>query len=120
MVASTELVILHRSSKDTIQLTPATRVKVEHVEELITIISDDSDENSLAISSPIISPFVNCSNPESSQRFATPISHPPPYVVHPTSLSVVDCLKRIHASKGVRNVFKTLDFDTLNIQRVPL
>jgi hypothetical protein len=41
-----------------------------------------------------------------------------PDVVHPTSLSVVDSLKRIRASKGVRNIFKTLDFDILDIQRV--
>jgi hypothetical protein len=34
------------------------------------------------------------------------------------SLSIVDSLKRIRASKGARNVFKTLDFDTLDIQRV--
>jgi hypothetical protein len=42
----------------------------------------------------------------------------PAHVVHLTSLSVVDSLKRIRASKGVRNVFKTVDFDTLVIQRV--
>jgi hypothetical protein len=34
------------------------------------------------------------------------------------SSSVVDSLKRIRASKKVRNVFKTLDFDSLDIQRV--
>ena len=34
------------------------------------------------------------------------------------SSCIVDSLKRIQAIKGVRNVFKTLDFDTLDIQRV--
>ena len=43
MAATMELVTPHRSSTGTIQLTPATRVKVEHVEELITILSDDFD-----------------------------------------------------------------------------
>jgi hypothetical protein len=118
MAASMELVTPHRSSTGTIQLTPATRAKVEHAEELITIISDDSDENSLAVPSPIRSPFVNCSHPKSSQRSANPLSHLGSHVVHLTSLSIVDSLKRIRASKGVRNVFKTLDFDTLDIQRV--
>ena len=44
----------------------------------------------------------------------SPLSHPPPL----DCLSVVDSLKRIWAVKGIKNVFKTLDFDTLNIQRV--
>jgi hypothetical protein len=43
MAASTELVTPHRSSTGTVQLTPVTWVKVEHAEELITILSDDSD-----------------------------------------------------------------------------
>jgi hypothetical protein len=108
MAATTELVTPHRSSTGTVQLTPATRVKVEHAEELITFLSDDSNGDSSTVASPIRSPLVNCSHPESSQRSSIPLSHP-------TSLSVVDSLKRIRASKGVRNVFKTLDFDSLDI-----
>jgi hypothetical protein len=46
MAATTELVIPHRSSTFTVQLTHATRVKVEHAQELITLLSDDSDGNS--------------------------------------------------------------------------
>jgi hypothetical protein len=118
MATSTELVTSHRSSTGTIQLTPATWVKVEHAEELITIINDDSDRNSPAVASPIRSPLVNCSPPESSQRSPILLSHPPPHVGHLKSISVVDSLRRIWASKGVRNVFKTLHFDTLDIQRV--
>ena len=118
MATSTELVTSHRSSTSTIQLTSATRVKVEHAKELITMINDDSNGNSPAVPSPIRSPFVNCSNSKSSQRSTTLISHPLPHVMHPTSLSVVDSLKRIWASKGVWNVFKILDFNTLDIQRV--
>jgi hypothetical protein len=118
MAASTELVIPHRSSIGTVQLTPTTRVKVEHPEELITILSDDSDEISPAVASPIRSPLISCSLPESSHRSPIPLSHPPPLVGPLKSISVVDSLRRIRASKGVRNVFKTLDFDTLDIQRV--
>jgi hypothetical protein len=64
------------------------------------------------------SPLVSSPLPESSQKSPIPLSHVPPHIVHLTSLSVVDSLKRIRASKGVRNVFKTLDFDSLDIQRV--
>jgi hypothetical protein len=115
MAASTKLITPHRSSTGTIQLTPATRVKVEKDEELITILSDDSDENSPIVAPPIRSPLVNSSLPDSSQRSPIPLSHPAPHVGHQKSLSVVDFLKKIRATKGARNVFKTLDFDSLDI-----
>jgi hypothetical protein len=67
MATSTEQVTPHHNSIGTVQLTPATRVKVEHAEEVIIILSDDSDGNSPAVASPIISPLVNCALPESSQ-----------------------------------------------------
>jgi hypothetical protein len=118
MAASTELVTPHRSSTSTVQLTPVTRMKVEHAEELITILNDDSDRNSPIVASPIRSPLVNSSLPESSQKSLILLRHPSPQVGNEKSISVVDSLRRIRASKGVRNVFKTLDFDTLDIQRV--
>jgi hypothetical protein len=118
MEASTKLVTPHRSSTGTVQLTPATRVKLEHAEELITILSDDSDHNSPTVALPTTSPLVKSPIPESSQKSPIPRSHPPAHIGHQRSLSVVDSLKRIRASKGIRNVFKTLDFDTLDIQRV--
>jgi len=46
MAASTELITPRRSSTSTVLFTPPSRVKVEHVEEFITILSDDSDGNS--------------------------------------------------------------------------
>jgi hypothetical protein len=66
MVASTELVIPHGSSIGTVQLTPATRVKLEPAQELITILSDDSDGNSPTVALPRSSPLVNSPLPESS------------------------------------------------------
>jgi hypothetical protein len=118
MAASTELVTPHRSPTGTVELTPATRMKVEHAEELITILSDDSNGNSPTVALPRTSPLVNSLLPESTQKSPIPLSHSPPHVGHQRSLTVVDSLKRIRAAKGVRNVFKTLDFDTLDIQRV--
>ena len=119
MAASTELITPHRSSTSTVQLTLATRVKLEHVDELITILSDDSDDNSLTVVLPMNSPLVNSPLPESSQKSPSPLSRPSPNVVYPTSSCIIDSFKRIpRAIKGVRNVFKTLDFDTLDIQRV--
>jgi hypothetical protein len=117
MAASTELVTSHRSSTGTVQLTPATLVKAEHVEELITILSDDSDGNFPTVALPMTSPLVNSPLPESSQKSPIPLSHPPPHIGHQKSLSIVDSLKRIRASKGARKVFKTLDFNSLDIQR---
>jgi hypothetical protein len=76
MAASTELVISHHSSTGTVQLIPETQVKVEYVEELITILSDDSDRNSPIVTLPMTSPLVNSSLPESSQKSPIPLSHP--------------------------------------------
>jgi hypothetical protein len=88
-------------------------MKVEHGEELITILSDDSDGNSPAVASSIRSPLVNCLLPESSQRSPIPLSQLASHVGDQKSLSVVDSLKRIRGSKEVRNVF-----DNLDIQRM--
>jgi hypothetical protein len=78
MAASIELVTPHQSSTGTVQLTLVTWVKVEHAEELITILSDDFDGNSPVVASPIISPLINSSLPESSQKSHILLSHPSP------------------------------------------
>jgi hypothetical protein len=59
MAATTELVTPHRSSTGTVQLIHATRVKVEQAEELITIINNDSEGNSLLVAFPMTSPLLN-------------------------------------------------------------
>ena len=118
MIASIELVKPHRSSTSTVQLTPATWVKLEHADELITILSEDSDGNSPILALPRTSPLVDRTLSKSSQKSPSSLSHPPPHVVCQRSTCIVDALKRIQAMKEVRNVFKTLDFDTLDIQRV--
>ena len=115
MVASTELVTPHQSSISTIQLTPATRVKLEHVDELITILSDDSNNNFPTVVLPMNSPLINSPLPESSQKSPSPLNRLAPHVVCPTSSCIVNSLKRIWAIKRVRNIFKTHDFDTLDI-----
>jgi hypothetical protein len=118
MAATTELVTPHRSSIGTVQLTHATRVKVEQAEELINILSDDSDGNSPPVALPMTSLLLNSPLPESGQKSPSPLSHLPSNVCSQNCLSVLDSLRRIRASKGVRNFFKTLDSDTLDIQRV--
>jgi hypothetical protein len=118
MAASMELVTPHRSSTGTVQLTPASRVKVEHVEELITILSDDSDGKSPTVAPPIRSPLLNSTPLDSIERTPTPISHPATNVGQKQFLSVVDSLKRLQASKGAKNAFRSLDYNTLDIQRM--
>jgi hypothetical protein len=95
MAATTELVTSHRSSTGTVQLTHATRVKVEQAEELITILSDDSDGNFPLVPLPMTSPLLNSALPESGQKSPSPLSHPPPNVCRQECLSVVDSLRRI-------------------------
>ena len=96
----------------------ATGVKLEPVDELITFLSDDSNDNSPTIVLPMNSPLVNGPLVESSQKSPSSLSHQSPHVVCKMFSCIVDSLKRIRAIKGVRNVFKALDFDTLDIQRV--
>jgi hypothetical protein len=110
MATITELVTPHRSSTGIVQLTSASRVKVESNEEVITILSDDSLENSPAVTPPNRIPLVDSSLQDSFERTHTPICRPPPHCGHQLSLSVVESLKRLQASKGVRNVFKSLDY----------
>jgi hypothetical protein len=118
MAASTELVIPHRSSTGTVHLTPVSWIKVEHGEELVTILSDDSNENSSVVAPPIKSLLVSSTHPNSIERTPTPISYPPFHVGHHQSLNVVDSLKGLRASKGARNAFRSLNYDSLHIQRV--
>jgi hypothetical protein len=115
MAAFTGLVTSHRSSTSTIQLTPATRVKVEKDEELITILNDDSDGNLPAVVPPNGSPLVNSSLQNSIERTPTLINNPPPYIGYQQSLSVVDSLKRLQASKRARNAFRSLEYNNLDI-----
>ena len=105
MAASTELLTPNRSSTGTVQLTTATGVKLEPVDELITFLSDDSIDNSPTIVLPMNSPLVNSPLVESSQKSPSPLSHQLPHVVCPMSSCIVDSLKRIRAIKGVRNIF---------------
>jgi hypothetical protein len=118
MVASTELVTSHQSSICTVQLNPASLMRVEQGEELITILSDDLDENSLVLPPPIRSPLIDSTLPNSIERTPIPISHPSPHIGHQQFLSIVDSLKRLRATKGVRNAFKSLVYDILDIQRL--
>jgi hypothetical protein len=111
MAASTELVIPHRSSTGTVHLTPVSWIKV-------TILSDDSNENSSVVAPPIKSLLVSSTHPNSIERTPTPISYPPFHVGHHQSLNVVDSLKGLRASKGARNAFRSLNYDSLHIQRV--
>ena len=118
MAASLELVRPHRSSPSPAQVTPAIVVKLEQDDELITFLSEDSDGNSPERVLPTVSPLVDKTLSKSSHKSPSSQSHPPPHIVSQRSTCVVDALKRIQAMKGVRNVFKTLHFDTLDIQRV--
>jgi hypothetical protein len=118
MAASTELVTPHRSSTGTVQLILASRVKVEKGEELITILSNDSDKDLPVVAPPDRSPLINNTLQNSIERTPTSISHPPPHVGHQQPLSIVDSLMKLQASKGARNVFRSIDYDIFDIQRV--
>jgi hypothetical protein len=107
MATSTKLVTPHQSSLSTVQLILASWVKVEKDEELITILSDDSDGNLPVVALLNRSPLVNSALQNLVERTPIPISHPLPHVSHQQPLSVVDSLKRLRASKGARNALES-------------
>jgi hypothetical protein len=108
MAASIKLVTSHRSSTGIVQLIPATRMKIEKDEELITILSDDSDRNLPTVAPPNRSPLVNNSLQNSFERTQTPISRLAPHVGHQKSLSIVDSLKRIRLQRELGTYSKLL------------
>jgi hypothetical protein len=61
---------------------------------------------------------VNSNVLDSVEGTRTPISHPPPHLGYHQSLSIVDSLKRLRASKGARNAFRSLNYNSLDIQRM--
>ena len=81
MAASTEQVKPHRPSSSPAQLTPATVVKLEQADELITILSEDSDGNSLVRVLSRVFPLVDRTLSKPSQKSPSSQSHLPPHIV---------------------------------------
>jgi hypothetical protein len=69
-------------------------MKVEKGNEVINILSDDSDGNSPTVAPPIIYRVDNSNIPDSLERTPTPINQPQPHSGHHRSLSIVDFLRR--------------------------
>jgi hypothetical protein len=115
MATSTELVTPHWSSTYPIQPNLPSRVKVEQHEELITILSDDSDGNSPMPAAPIRPLLVDTQVPDSPERTPIFISPSAPHIGHQQPLSVVDSLKKLRASKDARNAFRSLNYDVLDM-----
>jgi hypothetical protein len=113
MAASTELAASLCSSSYPNHTPLSSTMKVEPGVESITILSDDSD-----VSPPQEAMPTKCR----SRTFPSPDApNEPPTCTHPTVLqlslwsqnSVVDCLKKLRATKGSRNALKMLDYDNI-------
>jgi hypothetical protein len=118
MAASTSLATPLSLPSCTIQTPLTFKVKVEPSLQSITILSDNSNMSSpLQATLPKTPSWTNPSLDPSieflvckSKRF----SHPG----QKQSSSAVDCLRRLHASKGSRNTLKGLDYDIVKLLRV--
>jgi hypothetical protein len=117
MAASTVGLTSLRSSIFTIQPIPPSSIKIERGAEPIIIFSDNLDGNLLVPDPPSGFPLHNSTLLDSLERTPTLSSHFPPYFGRHQSVSVVDCLKKLWASKGSRIIFRSLDYDTLDMQR---
>lgn len=114
MGASTELLVLKESSTCSIQAIVPTRVKLEPELETIYELSDDElpephDVYKVRTSSY---PVPQCSAGSTSSATIAALS--PSTKIH----SIVECLKKLVGRKGSRNVFKQIDYHTVDIHGV--
>jgi hypothetical protein len=110
MAASIDVVTPLRSSTCTIQFNLPSRVKKEHGVELTTIFNNDSNGNSPVPAPSIRSLSLNSTLLDPLERIPTLNSLPLPHVGHQQSLSVVESLKKLRASKGSKKAFRSLDY----------
>jgi hypothetical protein len=118
MATSTELAPSLRSPSFTNRTPVSSKVKEEPGVESITILSDDSD-----VSSPQDATPAKCrsGNPPSQDVPNESPACTSQIVLQPalqSQSSVLDCLKRLHFTKGSRNALKKVDYDSVQHLKV--
>jgi hypothetical protein len=118
MAASTELAPSLQFPSFTNRTLVSSRVKVEPSVESITILNDDSD-----VSSPQDATHAKCRSgnlpfqdvPNESPACTGQIVLQPGLQLQS---SILDCLKRLHFTKGSRNALKKVDYDSVQFLKV--
>jgi hypothetical protein len=113
MAASTELATPLRSPSCTNHTPLSSRVKVEPGVESITILSNDSNMSSPQDAMP--TKYHSQNLPSQDVLNESPICTSRTVLqpgLQPQS-SIVDCLKRLRATKGSRNALKKVDYDNV-------
>jgi hypothetical protein len=102
----------------TIQTFLNSRVKVEPGLQLVTILSDDSDMSSplQATPSKTSSQISPSHDPPHESQGCPSKSFSQPGLKQPKS--IVDCWRKLHASKGSKNALKGLYYDAIKLLRV--
>jgi hypothetical protein len=88
-------------------------VKIEFDVEFTTILNNDSNKNSLLQATFCRIPLHNSILLDSLERTLVLNSKAPLDSNYEHFVSVVDSLKKLHASEGSRNAFKKLKYSTL-------
>ena len=102
-----------QSSTSSFQTPPLNLVKVESVEECVTILSSDSDQNSPE--------FRLSSKTPSSVSTLPRFTSLPASTVEKSSAgftSVIDCLHQLREQKGCWNILSKIDYDSICTERV--
>jgi hypothetical protein len=118
MTTTTGLATPLSSPSCTIQTSFTSKMKVEAGLQSVTILSDDFDMSSPLQATPTKTPS------QTSPSLDPPVESPvcpnntssEPGLKQPNS--VLDCLRKLRASKGSRNALKGLDYDTVRLLRV--
>jgi hypothetical protein len=118
MAATTILAIPLSLPSCTIQTSLNSRVKVEPSLQPVTILSDDSDMSSPLQATPSKAPsqISPSHDPPRESQGCPSKSFSQPGLKQPKS--IVDCLRKLHASKGSRNALKGLDYDAVKLLRM--
>jgi hypothetical protein len=122
--ASTQILRSNVSIASNHQRTLPCKVKLEPGPQTIQILSDDSDldlQVPSKVSQPACSPsFVDLRSPEfqSSEDILPCTSKPPVPPSSSTTISIVDCIKKLGARKGSKSILSRVDFSTVQILTV--
>jgi hypothetical protein len=118
MAASTELAPSLRSPSFTNHTPESSRIKVEPGVQSIIIFSDDSDVSSPQDAMPAKCRSGNLPSqdvPNESLACTSQIVLQPGFQ---SQTSVLDCLKRLHFTKGSKNALKKVDYDSVQHLKV--
>ena len=117
---STDICTPRYSSASTLNTPPIVCVKIEHGVHIVIHLSDSSDGDEPAHSTPMVEPSSSSLRPPSVTPPLVSLHSMCTHPISPStpSLSILQCLCTLASMSGRKNILQKLDYDTLQIQEV--